>query len=577
MYGRLLKYVKPYWFRIVVAFLCAIGVSAMTAAAAWLVQPVLDDIFIKKDTRMLLLIPLGILMIYLIKGLCTYYQAYTMRYVGNKVIMDIRNDLYAHTAVMPMQFYVQNPTGKLISRILNDVGIINNAVSSSIKDIIQNSVTVLALTGLIFYRDWRLAAIAFIALPFAYYPIISLGRKLRKVSTKGQEEISGLTSILHESFTGAGVVKAFGMEGREIEKFKEKNSKFFKITMKGVKLAEITTPLMEFTGAIAVALIIWYGGYQVIKGASTPGTFFSFLTALIMMYSPLRTLTRVNMSVQQSIAAAERIFHIMDMDTEGIVDTGTMELNGVKEKIEFRDVYFKYEKASRYILYNINFEIKKGQVIAIVGGSGGGKTTIGNLLLRFYDPTSGAIKIDGIDIREFTLKSLRKNIGIVSQDVILFNDTVLNNIAYGQKEVNLDDVIRASEKAYAHDFIMKMSHGYDTVIGEKGIKLSGGEKQRISIARAILKNPPILILDEATSALDAETEHIIQKALSNLMEGRTTIVIAHRLSTIKNADTIIAIDKGKIVEMGGHEELLTRNGLYKRLYKIQFAEKSQRI
>lgn len=574
MYKRLLKYVKPYWTRILFASLFALGVSGTTAAAAWLVQPALDRIFIQKDLEMLILIPFAILVIYLIKGICNYFQSYLMRYVGNRVIMDVRNDLYSHTAVMPMQFYTQHPTGKLMSRILNDVSIINNAVSSSIKDLIQNAITVLALTGLVFYRDWKLAAIACIALPFAYYPLIRLGKKLRHVSKIGQEEMSGITSILHETFTGTPVVKAFGMESSEIEKFKDKNSKLFRVSMKGVKYSEITTPLMEFIGAIAVSLIIWYGGYQVIQGISTPGTFFSFLTALIMMYSPLRTLTRINNSIQQSLAAAERIFAILDLDTEHVIDKGTRELKGIK-KIEFKNVFFKYEKSSRYVLSDINFEVANGQIIAIVGGSGGGKTTIGNLLLRFYEPTSGGIYADGVNIREFTLASLRRQIGIVSQDVILFNDSVINNITYGKKDVGMEDVTRAANKAYAHDFIMKMPEGYQTVIGEKGVKISGGEKQRIAIARAILKDPPILILDEATSSLDTESEHIIQMALHNLMEGRTTFVIAHRLSTIKNADFIMAIDNGRIVEMGRHEELLIKGGLYKRLYDMQFAEKGR--
>lgn len=571
MYKRLLIYVKPYWARILIASLCALGVSGATAFAAWLVQPALDNIFIKKDMQMLLMIPLAILGIYLIKGFCNYYQAYMMLYVGNRVVMDVRNDLYSHTAIMPIQFFTQHSTGKLLSRILNDVGIINHAVSSSIKDLIQNIVTVIALTGVVFYRDWRLAFIACLALPLAYYPLIKLGKRLRRISKQGQEEISGITSILHETFTGTSVVKAFGMESNEIEKFRDKNYKLFKVKMKGVKLAEISTPLMEFIGAIAVSLIIWYGGYQVIHGISTPGTFFSFLTALIMMYSPLRTLTRTNIAIQQSLAAAERIFSILDMDTERIIDRGTAELKGIKN-IEFKNVYFKYERASRYILSDINFEVASGQIIAIVGSSGGGKTTIGNLLLRFYDPTSGSICIDNRDIRDFTLASLRRHIGIVSQDVILFNDTVLNNITYGKKDVIMEDVIKTAQEAYAHDFIVKMPEGYHTVIGEKGVKMSGGEKQRIAIARALLKNPPLLILDEATSSLDAESEQIIQMALNNLMKGRTTFVIAHRLSTIKNADMIMAIDKGRIVEMGRHGELLANGGLYKRLYDMQFAE-----
>jgi len=476
---------------------------------------------------------------------------------------------------MPMQFYTEHSTGKLMSRLLNDVSIINNAASTSIKDLVQNLITVIALLGVVFYQDWRLAAISCLVLPFAYYPIIKLGRKLRRVSRKGQEEISGITAIMHETFTGASVVKAFGMEPSEINKFMEKNYSLFKISMKGVKLTELSTPLMEFIGAVGASLIIWYGGHQVVNGVTTPGTFFSFLTALIMMYSPLRALTRVNAAIQQSIAAAERVFAILDLDTEEVTNKGTTELHGIKDRIELRNVSFKYPSSTKHAISDASFSVPHGRTVALVGSSGGGKTTIGNLLLRFYEPESGGIYIDGTDIRDFTLRSLRSRIGIVSQDVILFNDTVFSNIAYGKKDIGMEDVMNAAKKAYAHDFIINMPDGYNTVIGERGAKVSGGEKQRIAIARAILKDPPILILDEATSALDTESEHIIQMALDNLMIGRTTFVIAHRLSTIKNADLIIALDNGKIVEMGRHEELLTRRGLYKRLYDMQFAEKGQ--
>lgn len=573
MYKRILEYVKPYWIRILIASLCAIGVSGATAAVAWLVQPALDKIFIQKNLQMLMLIPFAILIMYFLKGVFNYYQSYLMRYVGNRVIMDMRNDLYSHLTVMPMQFYTEHSTGKLMSRLLNDVSIINNAASTSIKDLVQNLITVIALLGVVFYQDWRLAAISCLVLPFAYYPLIKLGRKLRRVSRKGQEEISGITAIMHETFTGASVVKAFGMEPSEINKFMEKNYSLFKVSMKGVKLTELSTPLMEFIGAVGASLIIWYGGHQVVNGVTTPGTFFSFLTALIMMYSPLRALTRVNAAIQQSIAAAERVFAILDLDTEKVTDKGTTELHGIKDRIELRNVSFKYPGSAKHAISNASFSVPHGKTVALVGSSGGGKTTIGNLLLRFYEPESGGIYIDGTDIRDFTLRSLRSRIGIVSQDVILFNDTVFSNIAYGKKDIGMEDVMNAAKKAYAHDFIIKMPDGYNTVIGERGAKVSGGEKQRIAIARAILKDPPILILDEATSALDTESEHIIQMALDNLMTGRTTFVIAHRLSTIKNADLIIALDNGKIVEMGRHEELLTRRGLYKRLYDMQFIEK----
>lgn len=573
MYKRILEYVKPYWIRILIASICAIGVSGATAAVAWLVQPALDKIFIQKNLQMLMLIPFAILIMYFLKGVFNYYQSYLMRYVGNRVILDMRNDLYSHLTVMPMQFYTEHSTGKLMSRLLNDVSIINNAASTSIKDLVQNLITVIALLGVVFYQDWRLAAISCLVLPFAYYPLIKLGSKLRRVSRKGQEEISGITAIMHETFTGASVVKAFGMEPSEINKFMEKNYSLFKVSMKGVKLTELSTPLMEFIGAAGASLIIWYGGNQVVNGVTTPGTFFSFLTALIMMYSPLKALTRVNAAIQQSIAAAERVFAILDLDTEKVTDKGTTELHGIKDKIELRNVSFKYPSSTKHAISNASFSVPHGKTVALVGSSGGGKTTIGNLLLRFYEPESGGIYIDGKDIRDFTLRSLRSRIAIVSQDVILFNDTVFSNIAYGKKDIGMEDVMNAAKKAYAHDFIIKMPDGYNTVIGERGAKVSGGEKQRIAIARAILKDPPILILDEATSALDTESEHIIRMALDNLMIGRTTFVIAHRLSTIKNADLIIALDNGKIVEMGRHEELIRTGGLYKRLYDIQFTEK----
>ncbi|HZX47982.1 MAG TPA: ABC transporter ATP-binding protein, partial [Nitrospirota bacterium] len=407
MYQRILKYVKPYWIRIVIASLCAIGVSGTTAAAAWLVQPALDKIFIQKNVQLLLMIPVVILIIYFIKGICNYYQSYLMRYVGNRVIMDMRNDLYSHIAVMPIKFYTEYSTGKLMSRLLNDVGIINNAASTSIKDLVQNTITVIALFGVIFYQDWRLAAVSCIVLPFAYYPLIQLGRKLRRISRKGQEEISEVTAILHETFTGASVVKAFGMEESEINKFRAKNYSLFKISMKGVKVTELSTPIMEFIGAAGASLIIWYGGYQVVKGVTTPGTFFSFLTALIMMFSPLKALTRVNSAIQQAIAAAERVFAILDLNNERDTDKGTRILNGIKEKIEFKNVSLKYEGSSKHALSNVSLSVRHGKTVAIVGSSGGGKTTIGNLLLRFYEPDAGGIYIDGTDIREFSLSSLR--------------------------------------------------------------------------------------------------------------------------------------------------------------------------
>lgn len=572
IYLRLIRFAKPYWGRLIFATLCTFIVAGLTTAIPGTIKWVVDYIFVEKDAFMLIVLPIGVTIIFFLKGVFTYLQSYLMKYVGNRAVMDIRNRLYNHLVFLPLGFHTKNPTGKLMSKIMNDVGMMQVAVSSVMKDLLQHTVTAIGMIGVIFYLDWKLATISLLVLPLVYYPLVKMGRRLRKLSRKGQEKIADLSAVLQETLSGIKIVKAFGMEGHEGDRFADENRSYFNVTMKGTKLAEVTSPMMEVIGALGFSIILWYGGYQVIKGNSTPGTFFAFLTALQMLYGPIKSLSNISNTIQQTIAAAERVFQILDISTEKDMEKGSFKLLKVEKGVEFENISFLYEESKEPVLKNINLNVKAGEVIALVGSSGSGKTTLVNLLPRFYDPAEGRILIDGIDIKEATLSSLRGQISIVSQDVILFNDAVRNNIAYGKENATLSEVMEAARAAYAHQFISKLPQGYDTVIGEKGIRLSGGEKQRLAIARAILKNSPILILDEATSSLDTESEFYVQKALENLMKNRTTLVIAHRLSTVKNADRIVVIEDGKIVEIGRHEELLKNNGSYNRLYRMQFIE-----
>ena len=449
-----------------------------------------------------------------------------------------------------------------------DVTLIQNTISNAITGIIKDLFTVISLICVAFYRDAVLGSIALYILPLAVLPVIKLGKKSKSVSKKGQQQAGELTTSAHEIITGITVVKAFNMEENESERFLNENNKFLKFILKRLKYRALSSPTMEFIGGIAAATIIWYGGYQVIKGHSTPGTFFSFLTAIFMMYQPIKGLSKKNNQIQESVAAAERIYGVLSIEKEK--DTGNIEFKKFKNSIVFNSVWFQYNQEEDFVLKNINFTLPKGKRYAIVGKSGSGKSTIASLLPRFYDVTKGEILIDGININNYLLKSLRANISIVTQDTILFNDTIKNNISYGIENCSFEDIVQAAKKANAFDFIMNLPEKFETVIGEKGIRLSGGEKQRIAIARAILKNAPILILDEATASLDTKSEKEVQKALSNLMIDKTSIVIAHRLSTILDADKILVISNGEIVESGTHEQLLNLDGEYKKLYKIQF-------
>ncbi len=567
---KILAKLKPFKKKIALAIFSLIVVSICTSAIAFLVKPVLDDIFINKNLQMLYFIPVVVIILYGVKGVFDFTQTYLIGFICQKIVTDIRQELFSHIVELPLSFFTKNSTGSIIARLLYDVTLIQNTISNAITGIIKDFFTVISLICVAFYRDAVLGSIAFFILPLAVLPVIKLGRKSKKVSKQGQEQAGDLTTSAHEIITGIKVVKAFNMQQNEITKFLSENNKFLKLILKRLKYRALSSPVMEFIGGLAAATIIWYGGYQVINGHSTPGTFFSFLTAIFMMYQPIKGLSKKNNQIQESIAAAERIYSIIDLEKEK--DTGKIELKNFNKKIEFKNVWFKYNTDEDFVLKDISFNLPKGKRYALVGRSGSGKTSVVNLLPRFYDVTKGEIIIDNHKIEEYTLKSLRKNIAIVTQDNILFNDTIANNINYGVEKKDSDAIIEAAKKANAYDFIMKLPKQFDTMIGEKGVRLSGGEKQRIAIARAILKNTPILILDEATASLDTQSEKEVQKALENLMIGRTSIVIAHRLSTILDADQILVLKNGEIVEQGSHKELLELNGEYKKLYKIQFAD-----
>lgn len=570
MFKRLVFLAKPYYVRFIVAALCMVIVGATTAAQAKLVQPILDDIFMGKNYDALKWLPLAIMGVFFAKGAANYFQTILMNYIGLRIVANLRNRLYDQIQRQSLSFFTQHPTGLLMSRVTNDVNSMQSAASEAITSLIRDSFSIVFLVALIFYTDWKLAFLAMIVFPATIYPISRFGRMMRKVTTSSQETMGTLSSLLQETIAGTRIVKAFCMEKYESERFAEENERLFKLNMKSVSVSALSHPVMEFLGSIGIAAVIYYGGYNVMQGHSTVGTFTSFLAAALLLYEPVKRLTNINNTINQGIAGAERVFAIIDRVPEIQEKPGALELPSIRGDIRLEHVDFAYETTP--VLKDINLSIQSGEVIAFVGMSGGGKTSLVNLIPRFYDVNAGRIAIDGRDIRDVTLKSLRSQIAIVTQQTILFNDSVRNNIAYGDIERTEEDIQNAAKAANAHDFIVKLPQGYDSNIGELGTKLSGGEKQRISIARALLKNAPILILDEATSSLDTEAEIEVQEALDNLMKGRTTLVIAHRLSTIRNADRIIALVNGKIVEEGNHDTLMAKKGEYYRLYNLQFKE-----
>ena len=565
---RLLILIKDQWFRLFIAMVCMLLMAGSRSAIALLVKPVIDDVFVNKDVRMLMLIPLAVATMFFILGIAMYFQEYLMNYVGQNIVRQLRDGLYERIQDLPISFFQREKTGVLMSRVTNDVNVIKNMVSSVVTGSLRDIFTIIGLIFVIFYLDWEMALFAIIILPVAFLPIVVLGRKVRKVTTGSQIAMADLTSSLHETFIGNKIVKAFGMEEYEKKRFSGKNRKLFKLEMKKVRFQALSSPIMEIIGGVGAGIVIWYGGSKVIAGTITTGTFFSFMTAVLMFYAPVKKLSKLNITIQQGLAGADRVFDILEIKSDIQESADPVVLKRGHHRVTLRDLYFKYDDVM--VLKNINIDVRAGEIIALVGMSGGGKTSLVNLIPRFFDASEGAVFVDDVDIRDISISSLRGQIAIVTQEPILFNDTVRNNIAYGNQNASDEDIENAARAAYAYEFIQNFPDGFDTSIGELGGRLSGGEKQRICIARALLKDAPILILDEATSSLDSESETLVQKALENLMEGRTTFVIAHRLSTVSYAHRIIVVVDGEIVEEGNQEKLLALRGEYYKLHQMQF-------
>ncbi|MCK9376865.1 MAG: lipid A export permease/ATP-binding protein MsbA [Syntrophobacterales bacterium] len=570
LYFRLLKYLKPHAWRMSAAIVAMLGVSAITALLAYLVKPVLDDVFFAKNESALYWLPLLVVLLYLIKGALSYTHNYQMSYIGNGTVTRLRDELFGSLMRQPLSFFDGEATGVLMSRLTYDVNLLQDAVTRVVTSFFKDSFTVIGLAAVIFYREWRLALMAMVVFPLAVLIIVQLGKRMRRMSHQTQVANSYLYTVLQESLIGQRIVKAFARETYEEKRFFEANWDYFNIRMKMNATRELSAPVMELLGSLGMAAIIFYGGYAVIKGESTPGTFFSFLAALLMLYQPIKSLSSVQNIVQEGLAAAVRVFGLMDREPEIKDAPGAVALAPLAQEINYRAVNFAYD-GRQGVLHDIDFTVRRGEVVALVGPSGAGKSTLLNLLPRFYDATGGAVLIDGHDLKEVTLASLRGQIGVVTQQTILFNDTVRHNVAYGRLTATEAEILGALQAAHAYDFVTALPQGLDTLIGEQGVRLSGGERQRLAIARALLKDPPILILDEATSSLDSESEREVQQALDLLIQGRTTLVIAHRLSTVRNADRIIAMEDGRIVEIGTHAALLAQDGLYRRLYEMQFA------
>ena len=582
-FSRLLAYARPYRGRLAAAVAAMLFYAAASAGLVTLIQPLMDGVLGPGPDIPLFFgirVTLGtwsaaVLIIYLFKGLGSYFSTYLMTDVGQRVVRDLRNKLFHHVLRQSATFFSQRTSGQLMSGITNDVQQIQVAVSETVGDLLREGLAVLGYACLMFYYDYKLALVVVTGAPVVVYPLVRLGQRVRRTSRRVQEELAYLSHITIEAFAGHRIVKAFGAEDHETTRFKRATERLYRTNLKVTSTVSVLPPLMEFLGGVAIVGLISYGSRKINSGGMTQGDFIAFVVAAFMMYGPIKKLSRVNTNLQQAIAASERIFELLDIHSEVEERADAIVLPPVRSAIEFRNVSFHYEdRGAKYVLRDVSFPVAAGEVIALVGLSGAGKTTLVNLIPRFYDVKEGAILMDGLDIRDVTLKSLRSQIGIVTQETVLFDESIASNIAYGSPGATREQIEQAARAAHAHEFIVTLPEQYDTQIGERGQRLSGGQRQRLAIARALLKNSPILILDEATSSLDVESERLVQEALANLMRDRTSFVIAHRLSTVRRADKIIALERGRVAEIGRHEELLSRpGGVYAKLYAQQIFER----
>jgi len=619
LFLRVVTYIRPYWKHLAISIVCTILFTAFSGATVWLLTPLMKTVFVsekvapaeevadghvqesvgerlsdgnpglarlknllKTQTYNLLTgkskldslkrLCLAILVVIFVKNLFFYLQAYFMAFLKEGVIRDVRNTLFQHLQSLSLHYFHGKKTGQLISRVINDTVTLNETVNVSFSTLIRDPLLILVYLTIVILINWKLTLLVLAVLPFSLYIITKIGRKLRKYSVRSLEKMGDITSILQETLSGIRVVKAFGMEEREISKFRRETQRYFKTMLKMFRVRNLAGPVNEFLGTAAGVVVLWYGGRQVLSGEMMgPEEFMTYVFAIFLLMQPIKSLSKVHSQIQQGLAAAQRIFDVLDTAPRIGEHPQAVDVDDLRDSIRFRDVVFRYDKGER-VLNGINLLVHRGQMIALVGASGVGKSTLVDLLPRFYDPQEGSVELDGVDLRRLSISSLRGLMGIVTQEIILFNDTVFNNIAYGQQNASEEQVMEAAKKANAHEFIQGLSQGYQTVIGDRGAKLSGGQRQRLAIARALLKDPKILILDEATSALDRESEVYVQQALEILMENRTTLVIAHRLSTVQNADRIVVLEKGIIVQEGSHEDLIRQKGIYKKLYELQFEQ-----
>lgn len=572
LYLRILSYIKPYMHRLLFAMVCTIMAAAGNLYIPWIIKDMIDEVLADKNGTMLNWIAASIIAIFIVRGLFWYGQNYLMSYVGQSVIIDIRAAVFKKLQRLSVSFYDKNKTGTIMSYVTNDVNALQSAMVENTIEMITEGFILIGSVVAMIYLDWRLTLFTVCTFPVVLWFMEFFGKKIRKTGGRIQECTADITSVLQESVASARVIKSFVREDYEVDRFDVENKANFRANMKNAQLMATLTPVVELVAAIGVTMIIWYGGNNVINGTITAGSLVAFLTYAVNISNPIKRLTRVIGNIQKALAAAQRVFMIIDMPEEIAESRDDKQLPEVSGKVEFQNVSFAYNDKGN-VITDLSFSVKPGEVIAIVGPSGAGKSTIANLLPRFYDVNKGDIKIDGHSVREVTLDSLREQVGIVPQETMLFNGSVYNNILYGRLDATKEEIEAAAKAANAHDFIMQLTDGYETKLGDRGVNLSGGQRQRIAIARAILKNPRILILDEATSALDTESERVVQEALDRLMVGRTSFVIAHRLSTVKNADKILVLEKGNLVESGTHDELLALDGLYAHLYKIQYRNK----